>query len=85
MKKSAAALALLICITGFIIACGSNGSSGDKAGTEGTFIAVGQGRNILRSPDGTNWHSKSTTGIDYFNGIAYGNNIFVAWGRQRGL
>jgi len=85
MKKSAAALALLIFITGLIISCGGNGSSGGKAETKGNFIAVGEGKNILISPDGINWHTRSTTGIDHFNGIANGNNIFVAWETTRSL
>jgi len=45
----------------------------------GMFVAVGGQIGIITSADGTSW-SNPSSGLDYFRGITYGNDLLVAVG-----
>ena len=48
-------------------------------GTVPAFVTVGTGGTILSSHDGVNWES-STISTDYFNGVTFADNKYVAVG-----
>jgi len=46
------------------------------------FVAVGTGGAICTSPNGINWISRTSGTSNTLNGVAYGNNVFVAVGEE---